>query len=89
MNFKIGVAPYRETQSAIEYAKALGVTCMEMEAAAIYAFARSKNKKVICFAHLTNTMAQTEGDFEKGAFTGSLDTLQLLYHVGRFFPKVF
>jgi purine-nucleoside phosphorylase len=74
-------APYRETQSAIEKTKALGVTCVEMEAAALYAFARAKNKKVVCFAHLTNTMAQTEGDFEKGAFMGSLDTLQLLHHV--------
>lgn len=74
-------APYRETQYAIDTAKAAGVTCVEMEAAALYAFARATNKKVVCFAHLTNTMAQTEGDFEKGAFRGSLDTLQLLQHI--------
>jgi hypothetical protein len=51
-----------------------------MEAAALYAFAKAKNKEVICFAHLTNTMAQTEGDFEKGEEMGSLDSLNLIYH---------
>ena len=59
-------APYRETQSAIDNMAEAGVTCVEMEAAALYAFAQAKNKKVLCFAHLTNTMAQEEGDFEKG-----------------------
>ena len=51
-----------------------------MEAAALYAFAKAKNKNVICFAHLTNTMAQREGDFEKGEEMGSLDTLELVYY---------
>ncbi len=71
-------APYRETQSAINEAQKLNVVCVEMEAAALYAFAKAKNKNVICFAHLTNTMAQTEGDFEKGEEMGSLDTLELI-----------
>lgn len=71
-------APYRETQSAIDSMAKEGVTCVEMEAAALYAFAQAKNKKVLCFAHLTNTMAQEEGDFEKGAHMGSLHTLDLL-----------
>lgn len=71
-------APYRETTEAIEAMKAAGVTCVEMEAAALYAFALAKKKDVICFAHLTNTMAQQEGDFEKGEHFGSIDTLQLL-----------
>lgn len=52
-----------------------------MEAAALYAFAQAKNKDVICFAHLTNTMAQQEGDFEKGEHFGSIDTLSLLKEV--------
>ncbi len=73
-------APYRETQSAINEAKELNVVCVEMEAAALYAFAKARNKNVICFAHLTNTMAQTEGDFEKGAEMGSHDTLDLIHH---------
>jgi uridine phosphorylase len=71
-------APYRETATAIAAMKAKGVTCVEMEAAALYAFALAKNKAVICFAHITNSMAQTAGDFEKGEAFGSIDTLNLL-----------
>jgi len=73
-------APYRETQTAIAEAKKLNVVCVEMEAAALYAFAKARNETVICFAHFTNTMAQTEGDFEKGEEMGSLDTLELIHH---------
>ena len=50
-------APYRETQNAIDEAQKLNVVCVEMEAVALYAFAKARNKNVICFAHLTNTMA--------------------------------
>lgn len=73
-------APYRETVSAIEEARNENAVCVEMEAAALYAFATARNKNVICFAHLTNTMAQTEGDFEKGEEMGSLDTMELIIH---------
>lgn len=73
-------APYRETQTAIAGAKKAQAVCVEMEAAALYAFAQAKNRRVICFAHLTNTMAQAEGDFEKGEEMGSLDTLELIRH---------
>jgi purine-nucleoside phosphorylase len=71
-------APYRETQLAISAMEKEQITCVEMEASALYAFAEAKSKNVICFAHLTNTMAQNEGDFEKGEHFGSLDTLNLL-----------
>ena len=71
-------APYRETQSAIENMKQQNIACVEMEAAALYALSTAKNYKIICFAHLTNSMAQTEGDFEKGEEFGSLDTLDLI-----------
>ena len=71
-------APYRETQSAIQSMKYENVTCVEMESSALYAFAKAKGKKVICFAHLTNTMAQKQNDFEKGESFGSLDTLKLV-----------
>ncbi len=73
-------APYRETQTAIDEAKKSNAVCVEMEASALYAFAKARNKDVICFAHLTNSMAQTEGDFEKGEEMGSLDTLELIHH---------
>ena len=76
-------APYRETQTAITAMEKEYVTCVEMEAAALYAFAIAQHKNVVCFAHLTNTMAQNEGDFEKGEAFGSIDTLNLLSFIIR------
>ena len=72
-------APYRETPAAIENMKSADVNVVEMEAAALYAFAEAKNKKVICFAHITNSMAQNELDFEKGLENGSIASLQLIH----------
>jgi purine-nucleoside phosphorylase len=74
-------APYRETQSAINTMKKKNVVCVEMEASALYAFAKANDKKVVCFAHLTNTMAQEEGDFEKGEAFGSMEVLKLIEDV--------
>ena len=59
-------APFRETEEAIAAARSKGVLAVEMEAAALYAFARASSTKVICLAHVTNTMAIAEQDFEKG-----------------------
>ena len=71
-------APYRETQRAIDHMKQQDIVCVEMEAAALYALSTVKNYRIICFAHLTNSMAQAEGDFEKGEEFGSLDSLNLI-----------
>jgi uridine phosphorylase len=71
-------APFRETASAIEQARSLGVACVEMEAAALYSFAQARVRPVICLAHLTNTMAQREGDFEKGEANGSVEALKVI-----------
>lgn len=59
-------APYRETARAIAAAKKLGLRAVEMEAAALYAFAKARRKPVVCYAFITNRMAAAEGDFEKG-----------------------
>jgi uridine phosphorylase len=71
-------APYRETEAAIASARDLGALAVEMEAAALYAFAKAKRRSVICFAHVTNAMAQTEGDFEKGEADGTTATLAVV-----------
>lgn len=71
-------APYRETQEAIETARAEGVLAVEMEAASLYAFAQAKQKPVVCFTHITNTMGLMEGDFEKGEEDGSVASLRLV-----------
>jgi uridine phosphorylase len=64
-------APYRETACAIEAAKQDNVACVEMEAAGLYAYATARGQAVVCFAHITNTMATTGADFEKGADNGA------------------
>ena len=71
-------APYRETESAINVMSQQNAICVEMEAAALYALAEAKKYNVVCFAHLTNSMARTNIDFEKGEEFGSIDTLKLI-----------
>ena len=48
-----------------------------MEVAGLYAFAQARGKPVVCFALVTNQMAQIEGDFEKGPNDGAEHTLAL------------
>jgi uridine phosphorylase len=71
-------APFRETAEAIEAARSKGVLAVEMEAAALYTFARTSGAQVLCLAHVTNTMGQAEQDFEKGEADGTADALQVL-----------
>lgn len=71
-------APFRETVAAVEAARALGILAVEMEAAALYAFAHRRNAAVICLAHVTNRMGAAERDFEKGEADGTTDALALL-----------
>jgi uridine phosphorylase len=74
-------APFRETPQAISAAAADNLLAVEMEAAALYAFAQARQVPVICLAHVTNSMAQIEGDFEKGEADGSKDVLTVLASV--------
>lgn len=55
----------------------------EMEAAALYAFAEAKRNAVVCLAHVTNRMARSELDFEKGIAGGSHDALQMVTLIAR------
>ncbi|EFI52782.1 nucleoside phosphorylase [Afipia sp. 1NLS2] len=71
-------APFRETADAIGLAKSKGVLAVEMEAAALYAFAASAKAAVLCLAHVTNTMGQAGDDFEKGEADGTKDALAVL-----------
>jgi len=71
-------APFRETAALINFYRSKGVLAVEMEAAALYAFANAKQKNVICFAHVTNQMGKIEGDFEKGMSDGSVDALKVI-----------
>jgi uridine phosphorylase len=71
-------APFRETAEAIEAARAKGILAVEMEAAALYAFASATKARVLCLAHVTNTMGMAGEDFEKGEADGSRDALTIL-----------
>jgi uridine phosphorylase len=71
-------APFRETQAAIDAMATRNLMAVEMEAAALYAFAQARQKPVLCFAHVTNQMGRVDGDFEKGEADGSRDALELI-----------
>jgi uridine phosphorylase len=71
-------APFRETQAAIDAMAERNLMAVEMEAAALYAFAQVRQKPVLCFAHVTNQMGRVDGDFEKGEADGSRDALDLI-----------
>ena len=71
-------APFRETDEAIAAAKRRGILAVEMEAAALYTFAATNQRRVLCLAHVTNTMGQTHQDFEKGEADGTADALRVL-----------
>lgn len=68
-------APYRETRSAIAAAERDHVVCVEMEAAALYAYAAARGQQVVCLAHMTNVMGTADGDFDKGLDNGVHDAL--------------
>lgn len=72
-------ASFRETEAAIAHARAQGILGVEMEAAALYAFAQARDKAVVCFAHITNQMGNVENDFEKGAAQGSQAALHVIH----------
>lgn len=71
-------APFRETAEAIKAARSKGILAVEMEAAALYSFAQASGARVLCLAHVTNSMGQTGQDFEKGEADGTSDALEIL-----------
>jgi uridine phosphorylase len=76
-------APFRETAEAIAAARDAGILAVEMEAAALYAFATARRRPVLCIAHVTNQMGRIDGDFEKGAADGAEDSLDVILQVAR------
>jgi uridine phosphorylase len=76
-------APFRETPQAIGAMVRRGLLAVEMEAAALYAFAAARGRAVLCFAHVTNQMGQVAGDFEKGEADGTTGALAIVARVAR------
>ena len=86
--FEVGAAwttdaPFRETATAVAKAREAGLLAVEMEAAALYAFAAARQRPVLCVAHVTNQMGQIEGDFEKGAANGAVASLGVVESIAR------
>lgn len=76
-------APFRETADAITSVREAGILAVEMEAAALYAFAAARQKPALCLAHVTNQMGRVEGDFEKGADDGAGASLTVIAEIAR------
>lgn len=76
-------APFRETRQAIDAAAAEGLQAVEMEVAGLYAFAQARGRSVVCFALVTNQMAQAGDDFEKGVDNGAGHVLSLVAATAR------
>jgi uridine phosphorylase len=71
-------APFRETADTIAMRRAEGILAVEMEAAALYAFAAACERPVICLAHVSNQLGCVENDFEKGEANGAGSSLMLV-----------
>ncbi len=76
-------APFRETAPAVEFARHEHILGVEMEAAGLYAYSHASGNPIVCVAHITNQMAQVEGDFEKGAGQGSHTSLAVACELAR------
>ncbi len=63
-------APFRETSSRIATYRDQGIVAVEMEAAALLSFAAARGRKIVCFSHVTNQMATSQTDFNKGGQSG-------------------
>jgi purine-nucleoside phosphorylase len=59
------------------------VLAVEMEAAALYTLARKIDARVLCLAHVTNTMGQGGADFEKGEADGAAASLAVIAALAR------
>jgi uridine phosphorylase len=70
-------APFRETAKLIAARRKEGIIAVEMEAAALLAMGTSLDKPVVCLAHITNSMATREEDFEKGGDQGMIQALEI------------
>jgi nucleoside phosphorylase len=63
--------------------KAQGLLAVEMESAALYAFAAARACPVICFAHVSNQLGCVEGDFEKGEGNGARGSAALVQSIAK------
>lgn len=74
-NFTQQVERYGEAFPVLQHDDMLSFEdglAVEMQSAALYAFAAARKRAVLCLAHVTNCMAKSDGDFEKSEAAASL-----------------
>ena len=71
-------APFRETAGAIERCRARGILAVEMEAAALYAFARARESRCCAWRMSPTRWRSSGGDFEKGEADGAYASLTVI-----------
>ena len=49
-----------------------------MAAAALYAYGEARQRDIVCLAHVTNSMAISGDDFEKGVENGAHSALEIV-----------
>jgi uridine phosphorylase len=76
-------APFRETASAVAQRQKQGIHTVEMESAALLAFAQARRKPLVAIAHITNELGLGAGDFDKGADHGAETALVLAETIAR------
>ncbi len=76
-------APFRETALTVANRREQGIHTVEMESAALLAFGQARKKRIIAIAHITNSMGQEKGDFDKGDDHGTEDSLAIAGAIAR------
>ena len=70
-----------DVESSVRFCDSeFGAAVMDREAAYVrrHVAVGGRERPVVCFAHVTNRMGNTEEDFEKGEADGSRDALELI-----------
>ncbi len=76
-------APYRETKPQLaEYAEA-GVLAVEMQAASLFAFSKSRGLPVGVVAYVTNSVERAKKEFDKGSRESEFEVLKRICRAGR------
>ncbi|RPI19797.1 MAG: uridine phosphorylase, partial [Acidobacteriales bacterium] len=77
-------APYRETSVQMERHARNGILAVEMQAAALFAFAAARQVRCGVVAHVTNGVDHSSADqFDKGTHQLGFEILKAMSRAGR------
>jgi uridine phosphorylase len=75
-------APYRETEGQLAGHAKAGVLAVEMQAASLFAFSAARRFPVGLVAHVTNSIGDTEKQFQKGTHALEFEILRRICRAG-------